>query len=187
MNVPSVSSRRAFTLIELLVVISILAILMTLLFPAVGRAFDQVKKTQAKNDAAQIATAITAYYTEYGKMPLATGSGDMQINDSSGKLMNILAGVTPNDPDNPRQITFLEVPRAKSGKNGAENTGGNYSSAYKDSWGQPYEVWVDGDYDNKIAGPDGTDVRKTVLVWSTGKPKGKSKNTDQKDFVKSWE
>jgi prepilin-type N-terminal cleavage/methylation domain-containing protein len=185
MTSPTVSSRRAFTLIELLVVISILAILMTLLFPAVGRAFEQVKKTQAKNDATQIATAITSYYSEYGKMPLA-GTADTQINDTGGQFVNLLSGQNINN-ENPRQIVFLEVPRAKSGKNGAESAGGNYTSAFKDSWGQPYQVWVDGDYDNVIKGPDGTDIRKTVLVWSTGKPNGKALNTEQKNFIKSWE
>jgi type II secretory pathway pseudopilin PulG len=156
-----------------------------LLFPAVARAFDQAKKTQAKNDVTQIATAISAYYTEYGKFPLASGQ-DTQINDDSGNFVNLLSGRNDSG-DNPRQIVFLEVPKAKSHNNGAESSGSGYSSAFKDSWGQPYFVWVDGNYDNVIAGPDGSDVHKTVLVWSTGKPKGKSLNTDQKDFVKSWE
>jgi len=185
MNVPSVSSRRAFTLIELLVVISILAVLMTLLFPAVSRVFDTAKKTQAKNDATQLASAVTAYYAEYGKMPLAQTS-DTQINDSGGDFVNLLSGQNINN-GNPRQIVFLEVPKAKSGKNGAEATGAGFSSAFKDSWGNAYEVWVDGDYNNVIKGPDGSDIRKTVLVWSTGKPKGTAKNTEQKDFIKSWE
>ncbi len=63
-------ARGAFTLIELLVVITIIAILMALLFPAFKGVQDQAKRTQAKNDMAQVVTAVNAYYTEYGKMPV---------------------------------------------------------------------------------------------------------------------
>src|SRR5437868_1556168 len=62
---------RAFTLIELLVVITIIVILMGLLFPVFRGVQDQARKTQAKNDTAQIVTAVTAFYTDYGKYPLA--------------------------------------------------------------------------------------------------------------------
>src|SRR5207253_2016987 len=69
------SSNRAvaFTLIELLVVIAIIAILIGLLFPAFSAVQDQAKRTQAKNDLTQIVNAVNAYYTEYGKYPLAAG------------------------------------------------------------------------------------------------------------------
>jgi hypothetical protein len=32
---------------------------------------DRARKTQVKNDLSQIVTAINAYYTEYGKYPMA--------------------------------------------------------------------------------------------------------------------
>src|SRR6266404_7210553 len=65
------TSRNAFTLVELLVVIAIISILMGLLFIGARTVQEQAKKTQAKNDLAQIVTAVNAYYTEYGKYPLA--------------------------------------------------------------------------------------------------------------------
>ena len=67
---PALKSPRGFTVIELLVVIAIMAILMTLLFPAVQSALDAAKKAQAKNDVTQIATAMVAFDTEYGRLPL---------------------------------------------------------------------------------------------------------------------
>jgi prepilin-type N-terminal cleavage/methylation domain-containing protein len=65
---------RGFTLIELLTVIAIIAILMGLLFPAIASVREAARKTQAKNDAANIVAAVKAYYTEYGKYPDLSGS-----------------------------------------------------------------------------------------------------------------
>src|SRR5437016_1401449 len=64
----------AFTLIELLVVMTIIIILAGLLFPAFRGVQDQAKRTQAKNDLTQIVTAVNAFYTEYGKYPLPSGT-----------------------------------------------------------------------------------------------------------------
>src|SRR5438132_12024294 len=64
----------AFTLIELLVVMAIIAILIGLLFPAFRAVQDQAKRTQAKNDLTQIVNAVNAYYTDYGRYPLPTGT-----------------------------------------------------------------------------------------------------------------
>ena len=72
---------RAFTLIELLVVIAIIAILIGLLFPAFRAVQDQARRTQAKNDLTQIVNAVNAYYTDYGKYPLATS--DTIISDTT--------------------------------------------------------------------------------------------------------
>src|SRR6476619_44481 len=90
---------RAFTLIELLVVIAIIAILIGLLFPAFRAVQDQAKRTQAKNDLTQIVNAVNAYYTDYGKYPLAT---DDSIITNNAPLMNALRGL--DAVNNPRQI-----------------------------------------------------------------------------------
>jgi prepilin-type N-terminal cleavage/methylation domain-containing protein len=178
------SSRHAFTLVELLIVIAIIAILITLLFPAADAAFEQARRTKAKNDAVQIANGLTAYYTEYGKFPETAMGGDANGAD----LMNTLAGAKEDDPDNPRAITFLEIPRAKQKKNGAESGGGgNYSSGYYDSWGELYEIKVDDDYDGKIDDAPGGDVRKSVIVWSQGNPKKPTNYGDPAKWIKSWE
>ena len=190
MTIPAPLSRqrRAFTLIELLVVIAILAILIALVFPAAQGAFEAAKRAQAKNDATQLATAITGYYTEYGKLPL-TGGGDTDEMNTPN-MMNLLSGKDV-EGDNPREQVFLEVPRAKAKKNGAEDSGGsgNFSSGYYDPWGQLYKIRVDGDYDNKIdvgSGGIGT-VVKTVVVWSQGNPDKKSNYSNPAKWIKSWE
>jgi prepilin-type N-terminal cleavage/methylation domain-containing protein len=184
MSSPIAYSRRSgFTLIELLVVISIIAILAGLLFPAVQGALEAAKKTQAKNDATQIATAITAYMGEYGKLPTGSGSGNLNGDNT---LVNILSG--QDETANPRKITFLEVPNAKNGANGAEGSGGAFSSGYKDPWKNVYEVRVDDDYDEVITDtPDGSQVRKSVIVWSKGNPAKTKDFNNPKKYIKSWE
>ncbi len=170
-------SQRAFTLIELLVVIAIIAVLMGLLFPAVGSVQENARRVQAKNDATNIATAISGYESEYGKLPDVGGGG----NANSSALFDILTGTSAGEELNPRRIVFLEAPRAKSGKNGLIEGGGQYM----DSWGQPYEIVLDDDYDNEVDGPAGDTVRKKVIVWSEGNPKKLRNN--QPNYVKSWE
>jgi prepilin-type N-terminal cleavage/methylation domain-containing protein len=166
---------QAFTLIELLVVISIIAILASLAFPAIGGAMDSAKKTTAKNAAVQIANAVVAYETEYGRLP--TNSGGI-VN---GDFMKIL---TANDStNNARAIVFLEAQAWKKGKGGT-----NASGDYQDPWGGTYQVLLDTNYDNRMtndfpklsgSGTENLTLMKKVAVWNT--------NASTKLLVRSWE
>lgn len=186
MSAPFASSRRSgFTLIELLVVISIIAILAGLLFPAVQGALEAAKKTQAKNDATNIANAISAYMAEYGKLPTTQSDSDVTGTQETSEIMDVLSGVDQNNL-NPRKITFLEVPNAKNGKNGRVNNGGSQSGAYLDPWGEAYWVAMDADYSEDIADPSGSGtIRKTALVWSKGNLLKKD-SKDPKKWITSW-
>lgn len=167
------NNHLGFTLIELLVVISIIAILAGLGFPAVGGAIDAARKTRASSDVAQIATAVVAYETEYGKLPTNSGG---TVNT---EFLSILTGTDTNQ--NPRRIVFLETSAWQKGK------GGTNSSGFCDPWdsNSVYQIELDTDYDNSVtAGTNSTNIMKKVAVWNN--PTSGSASQKNRRYVTSW-
>ena len=204
MEMKSYSRDRAFTLIELLVVISIIIVLMGLLFPAFRGVQDQAKKTQAKNDLTQIVTAVNAFYTEYGKYPLATQGADASFesdnSDVTNTLQAIATGANASDALNPRKVVFLTPPNVKDPSN--PRAGVTSSGNYYDPWGRNpgnaeagiYHIAIDGDYDNQIANPYGgsanagpATLRFGVIAWSLGKNQAQDTDVKAGDDVISWQ
>jgi len=77
-------AQKAFTLVELLVVIAIIAVLMSILLPALRRAREQVKRTVCANQVRQQTVALLMYAQQNdGKMPLMTFAGGQWLWDIS--------------------------------------------------------------------------------------------------------
>ena len=170
----------AFTLIELLVVIAIIAILIGLLFPAFQAVQSQAKRTQAKNDLTQIVTAVNAYYTEYGKYPLVTADntiyGPVALPNANlfYTLRAVASGANASNAANPRVIVFISPPYVKDPANPRSGIGTTTGvGQYYDPWGKPYNVEIDGGYDNTVANPytanaGPTNLQLGVIAWSLG-------------------
>jgi type II secretory pathway pseudopilin PulG len=196
----------AFTLIEILVVITIIIILAGMLFPAYRGVQNQAKKTQAKNDLTQIVTAVNAFYTEYGRYPVATSIttdatatyGPAPASSTNDALFNELRAKTV--VLNTRQIVFISPPDVKdpaTPRSGIGTTTG--AGQYYDPWGTPYAVAIDADYDNQVtpnpygaSGGAGTSpVRQGVIAWSLGSDTKLGNNGDglftNSDDVVSWQ
>jgi prepilin-type N-terminal cleavage/methylation domain-containing protein len=200
----SLSRSSAFTLIELLVVIAIIAILIGLLFPAFRAVQDQAKRTQAKNDLTQIVNAVNAYYTDYGKYPLATADTTYgPAGTPNNTLFDVLRAV--DAANNPRQIVFISPFYVKDPANPRSGIGtptGTGPGQYYDPWGTPYRVAIDGNYDNSLTNPYGNNngagpspLPQGMIAWSLGKdqalgstpPAGGNGIFTNSDDVISWQ
>ena len=179
-----------FTLLELLVVIAIITVLAGLLFPAFQTVLNSAKKTGAKNDLNQIVTAVSAFYTEYGKYP-TSGTSDATAtygpagSNTNDLLLNELRA--KSTILNTRQIVFISPPDVKdpAKPRSGIGTGTGTIGQYYDPWGTPYNIEIDWDYNNQIANPypdtDGSaganPLSFGVISWSYGSDQTKGTKT----------
>ena len=182
-------------------VIAIIVVLAGLLFPAVQSVLERAKKVQAKNDITQIVTAVNAYYTEYGKYPIATSESALDPTQTADLFNTLRAigtsgGANASNAQNARQIVFMTPPNVKDASN--PRSGISSDGQFYDPWGTAYQIAMDATYDTTIqnpyqadtgAGPD--EVRQGAIAWSLGRDKQIGNAGDRKftgsDDVISWQ
>jgi prepilin-type N-terminal cleavage/methylation domain-containing protein/prepilin-type processing-associated H-X9-DG protein len=107
--------QRAFTLIELLVVIAIIAILASLLLPALGRARESGKRAVCTSNLHQIGIAATMYVDDWGRFPNTLTTGSEEMWRWAGNLIYDIGGANdrPTRPLNPylkvTQVNFYST------------------------------------------------------------------------------
>lgn len=86
--------RRGFTLVELLVVVSVMAILLSILVPALGRARDSARTTACGSNLHQLALGLTQYLADAnGELPqLRVDESGQPVRGSVGNNIGSLFG-----------------------------------------------------------------------------------------------
>ena len=133
---PAFRKQHGFTLIELLVVIAIIAILVSLLLPAVQQAREAARRSNCKNNLMQMGIALTNYQHLWETFPIgaANETGPI-VNDRTGYKVGWMVRFLPQMDDQNAFDKFNFEFGAFAPENAAV-------AAYQASWMQCPSSWL---------------------------------------------
>jgi prepilin-type N-terminal cleavage/methylation domain-containing protein len=188
MTPPASRRRLGFTLIELLVVIAIIVVLAAAGFSAGIVAMNHAKKLSSVATARALENAVNNFYTEYGSLP----DVPYKVKTDSGegvRLLNVLLGLeeTSSKVQNTRMIKLLSAVETKTRSKGLlYNSNGRAAEGLYDSWGSPFTVELDINYEERLRVTLGSKTvmlnGRRVAVYSPGA----DKKLGTTDDVKTW-
>lgn len=143
--------KAGFTLVEILVVISIIGLLAGLGFPAIQGAIQAGKKAEVAAMAESIKTAIHAYYAEYLVYPSNSGTTDLSF-------MNVML------TNNPRGLSFLEIPPKYTNAQGIVTPAGFYKGNARSNFSINIDTQGLGLLTNRV-GTRNYNNSASVAVW----------------------
>ncbi len=120
------SEQKGFTIIELLVVVSIIALLIGILLPAIGKARDQAKLTQSKTNLRNLGTAHATYASEWN---------DRQITFVDDNISRYGASSSDAYPEYEAQNGVMHPPMVLGYEVGGEGGFWKYPMDHPGNWG----------------------------------------------------
>jgi hypothetical protein len=150
-------------------------------------AVTKAKKVTALNTAKSVEAALTNFFTEYGDLPHVPNQVTTDTPDGV-KFLNVVMGIeTGANPQNTRGVRFLSPPQGKDKQGGLiyDSSGKSVAGLY-DSWGNPYVVVLDTDFDERLQfqwGDQSVDLKeRRAAVFSAGP----DRKLGTSDDIRTW-